>query len=505
MSRFASALAPFVPASAGRPNYVPPKGTLDRLHARRRVLATARRLRDGRWREALIEAGRTQHYFRSVLRGASDRTLNTVDAGVLVEHVNLVRLAAQMHAAIVCGEPARLGVPEEFAAQAAALDRIRAASQLDARLLEAADIVHVEGECAVRVERSPSGAIVVVEDNERCLPVGPAGGDGQPTVWERRWITERPDPASKGAVVRYLRVERDAAGAVDQEAYRSKNNSSDVLQDLAALRRVELAEAIGPDAAVPPERTETGLAVPLTVQMVRERVRGNPVGLFPESELCLLDETMAGLSQYARARDLHLSPKMRVPMDAIDRRTGQVDTTVEYFADPDRIFEYVTLDMRLGESLQGIFAMLRLALTQARMSPALLGLKSGEGAAPATLGQLRLESTNTLAAARQTATYFEPALSRLLTTACLVDSAIGLNGYDTAPVSVRLTPELPRSFLDRVEEQERALAAGVTSRRRAVAAIHGEAQADAVAAEIAADEAMRAKQQAAASFGAAGM
>lgn len=513
MSRLATpSIPPFVPVSAGRPGYIPPKGTLARLRERRRVRAIARGLRDGKWRETLVDAGRTQHFFRRALRGADDaKSASVVDTGVLIEHVNTVRLVAQMHASIVCGEPVRIGVPEEFAAQAAALDRIRAASLLDARLLEAADIVHVEGECAVRVERGEAGATISIDDNDLALPVGPDGIDGQPTVWERRWIVERPGQRAGdagGRPRRYIRVERHGAGYVDQEAYRAKNDGLETHEDLETLTRATLAEALGDGGTggtpVPPERTLTGVAHPLIVQLARERVRGVLTGLFPEGDLSLMDSTMAGLSQVSRARDLHLSPKMRVPSGAINPRTGTADVG-EVFEDPNKQAEYLHLDLKLSEGLQAVYAVLRLALVQARMSPALLGLKSGEGAAPATLGQLRLESTNTLTAARQTATYLNPAIGRLLTIACLVDSSIGLNGYDVAPVTATLTPELPRSFLDRVEEQERALAAGVTSRRRAVAAIHGEAQADAVAAEIEADEEARSKRQAAASFGAAGM
>lgn len=479
-----------VAGGAGAPGYVTPAATLDALRARRRVRRMVRDIVEGRWRRVLIDLQMSQFRWPEI-----ESHSGTIQA--MLTKINVVRLAIDMHASVLVGTMPSIGVPGEFAEQRAALAGIAERSMLHALLLRAARKLTAEAECAVRVDAS-AGVALTEEDNERCLPVGPDGPDGQPSVWERRWLIER---EIGRRVDRYLRVERHIVrggrGVVEQEAYLT--DSVDVIQDLASLERVGLARAIGAEAAAAtPELAETGAERPLVVRMVHAYADGEPVFLLGEHDLDLVDSATAAVTSLARTHKLHATPKVRVPDHMVDRRTGRVNLSEDAVTDPDRVYEYITVDAKLGDMLDYMDRMLGVLLVVLRVSQALIGVKLGGGATPDSYDKLRLEATNTLAHARAAAAYVGPALGRVLTIASQVESAMPMRGYAVAPVSVKMRPQLPRDQVEIAREQRELLEAGLTDRRSALAEIHGEDEADArlAAVERDLDEATRRQRDA---------
>lgn len=501
MSRFAATIPAPPPGPADRPGYITPKRTIDRLREERRVRRIARALYDGRWREVLITAAATQFLFRAAPAGD---VKERVDIKTIFAHLNIVELCVDMHAEVLMDSDVEAVIPKAFAAQAEAIARIRGACLLDATLIEGARTAYLEGFAALRADLDAAGnAVLVLEDNDVCFPVGPDAPDRQPTVWERRWLIEREHPTKKGEKVRFIRVERHRAGLVEHEAYLSE--SAEVLQEIEKLKRVAVAEAVGGAGEVPPDRIETGVPFPLVTRIVRKMQRGRPVLLFNEETLSLLDANAAVLSQVCRGHGLHFAARMRVLADMVDKRTGKVDATQEAFIDPNKQVEYIIADLKLEEGLRNWERLLRAGLTQARMAPALVGINPGEGAQTMSAENRRIQATTTLSCAGGAQQQAEPALGRALTVACMLDTRQGLRGYDVADVSAVLKPDIPSDIMDRIERQERMVAAGLQSRRRAVAAIHGEQHADAIVAEIEGDEKAKSDAIAAASFAAVGI
>ena len=66
---------------------------------------------------------------------------------------------------------------------------------------------------------------------------------------------------------------------------------------------------------------------------------------------------------------------------------------LEAFIDPEGKVGYVSLAAEFDALSRFMDRMVRFALTDLQMSPALIGLKVGDGAAPDTVDKLRLEST----------------------------------------------------------------------------------------------------------------
>lgn len=497
MSRLAAPIPAAIPAAA--PASVPMAGSrmLARLRQERTARHTMRRLRDGEWREIFVEAEQTQNLYRAVAAG----TLvdGKVRAETLAEHVNFIRLAIEMHAAILTLAPVVVELGEEFARQAKAIEEMRARCLFDQTLQEAAACVWTEGRCMLRVLVEDGRVVISIEDNDVCIPVGRTLPSGQPEAIERRWVVERPDPSDSRKTRLYLRVERhravrDVGGVIEQEAYQTQ--SSDVLVDISALPRVPLAMAIGPEAAaLLPDVTATGLPHPMIVVLVRERAQGAAQMLLPPGDLCLADSVMASISQMSRAASQHMAPKLIL---AIAEQMGSgslADAGRDVIVDPSGQVRYLSHSMDINQALARINAMLGLALTSCRMSPALVGLRTNQGATPPTADQLRRESTNTLTAATTAQGYFEPALARLLYIASLVQARIEGDIWPVAMPGVKLSPGIPQPPQEVASEQSELLAAGLTSKRRAVAVIHGEAQADAVLAEIREDQQAAARAQ----------
>ncbi|MBL0920740.1 MAG: hypothetical protein IBJ10_01285 [Phycisphaerales bacterium] len=463
------------------------------------------RLYRGEWFEALVCDRRTQHLFRHMERHGGR-------IAPLLEKLNIFRLAVNMHADITGLNPVTLDVPGEFEAQWERLRAIRAASLFDAAFHEALKCASLYGAAPFRVDRAPGssggGAVVTLDDPAETFALGEDGPDGQPTVWERRWTVRREDAAAR-RVRTCLRVQRHrvsgTGGVVEEEAYAVDGGGCDLLADLRRLRRVALAEALGTNMpAGLRDSTPTGVPFPLLVRIANSTWRGEPEARLPEAEIDLIDQTAASLSQVARAMAQHAAPKLRWP-ERLVGEDGVIDATIEAFADPDKEAEYIEVKFAFEPMLRFLDRALQNLATAMEITPALLGVEVQSGQAADSYRKLALKATQTLAAARRGVLTIKPALERLWTIASAVDSASGLTvgGYDVAPVEVILRPEIPRERIDAVEEQEAMLRAGLTSRFRAIAELHGEDQAEVILAEIEAEEGRAAQRQQTALFGAA--
>lgn len=480
------------PKTAG---YVAPAGMLAELRRRRRVRHIFRDLHSGRWARVLLDLQLSQHRYRSLARHSGK-------IEPLLAKVNFFRLANSFHATVAAGNPVQTVVADGFDEQSDAIDAIRTTCLFDTLLMEAVRAINIDGEAPLRVSVGDSGTVIIQDDPDQTFPVGPAGPDGQPTVWERRWIVERKDSFHR--VSRFLRVERhrmlNGRGVIEQEAYRAASDQSwalsDVLVDLDSLTRVEVAAAVQDPT---PDLVETGAAWPAIVQLVADRERGEPMGKIAEHDLDIIDESAAAFSRMSRAHDLHAQPLLRVSDQMVDAKTGRVQLGDDGVIDPEKLVEYISQGFDLGTMLEALDRILGLQLVMLRMSQALLGFKMGGGSAPDSYDKLRLEGTNTLAWAKQTATYCAPALGRLFTVATEIDSRLPLRGYATAPVTVEMRPELPKDRVELAREMGEMLGGTVPliAHRDALARLWGEREADGMLERIREDQAEKARQGAA--------
>lgn len=492
------------PADGTAPGYVAPRRILDALRERRRVRRMLRDIHDGNWRRVLLQL-QTSQYAWPKLQAHGGKIAE------LLTKVNLVKLAMTMHADVLVGTMPTISVPDGFEEHRAVLAGLERENMLDGLLHSVARKVNIEAEAALRVDVSDGGgrggrAVLRLDDNDRTLPVGPDGPDLQPTVWERRWIIERPNPANSKKPLLYLRVERhravDGRGVVEQEVYKAE--SDDVLVGLEDLGRVTL-ESVGLGGVGGlPEIVETGATRPLITRFVQDYYDGEPEFAVQESDLDLIDTVTAAMSGLARTHALHARPKVRIGEEMVDKKTGQVDLTTDAIVDPNKQFEYLTATHQLDQMLSFMDRMLTLLLIVLQMSQSLLGAKLGGGAAPDSYDKLRLEATNTLSYAKRSAVYFGPALERTLTTAGEVESSLPLRGFALGTVNVKMRPELPKDQIDLGRELAELRREGLIDQRTALARLHGEEIADQMMAAIEADQAREAAHQQSALFGAVG-
>lgn len=480
------------------PGYVASEQVLKELKARRWMRRLFRQLVDGEWKKALIGGGLTQHHWREMTKTGAD---SFAKIETMVQNVTLLRTAMVLRADIITANGVTHLVREGYDEQAEALSGMRGASFFDARYHEACVQTNIEAECPIRIDVHPDlGAVLCVDSNDQTFPVGPDGPDGQPTVWERRWLIEKA-AVGRSKPDRYLRVERHWApggvGRVDQEVY--KTDDTEILADLSTLDRVSLRSVLG-DAA-PLDSIETGASGPLIVQLVNYRMRGRPVGVLSTGDVSMIDAFAAQLTQIARTMDLHGDPLVRVPEEALDRNGVTDILRGGAFVDPQQLLQYVVAEFKFDAMAQFLRMLMHIMLIQCDMAPALIGWKPDGGAAPDSYDKLRLEATATLASANRSKLYHVNALERLLTVASQVDAHLPGRGYAVAPVDVKITPELPKDQLQLAREQAEMLASGLTSERRAIATIHGEDQVDAVMEEIEADRKNKAALAQASVFG----
>lgn len=487
------------PGYGGGPQWRASEAALDRARNKRRIGQVMDRLYRGEWATALLDEHRSQWLYPQTRR--DDGSIKN-----LVQRVNLLRLAVDMHADIQSLNPVVLAVPDGFEIQRDRLDAIRRGCMFDSSLHEAFITTSLHAAADFRIDRERDRACIRLEDPERVLGLGELGPDGQPEVFERRWIIEREGRAGEKQERTILRVERHrapgGAGVIEQEAYEAAG--CDVCADLSTITRLSLDEALGAGHGLA-DSTPTGMDAPLIVRLVNTRHRGAPQTRIPEAEIDVLDASTVALSSAATAFRNHGLPKLRVTQAMIDPNTGAVDLTQDALLDPHKAVEYIQATIDLQAITSFVDRCLEHLTTTLAMTPALLGVKHSGGAAPDTFRKLALEATVTEAAARRSRLYAEPALDRLFTLASRIDSTIGLGGYAVAPVDSRLRPELPISEVDLSDLLGAQILAGVTSRRTAIARLHGEDRAEEEMARIDEERIADSQRQLAALGGAIGV
>lgn len=487
-----------------------------REHARNMDL-----LVEGQWAKALIEAQRTQHYYRKVLASRGAGGTDAAEPRQLLEKINLVRLAVQLHATILTADAPVTTPVAGFEPLAGVVGEIQDRSHWPVMCAQAAYECATRGACVLLAMNGPRGATIEIGNDEQWLPMGSIDARGQPEFWERRWIVKRMVGREER---KYLRVERHTiqshrseSGAtkdtaarghvIEQEAYAT--DSSETLCELDPAKRVTLAEALGAEvAARTPEVQATGLPVLPIVWMARGLRRNWPRPLLPDGEIDALDNLAATHTRLSRVHELHGSPKLRVSEGMRDPATGRVDATAEAVIDPEQIVGYIALQAELAEMLSYLDRITEAVLVILEVSPALLGIRLSGGATPDSYDKLRLESSHTLSAGRRAAPYMAEALARVMTAALWIESQRPLGGWTlpadgSAVVSARVEPRLPREAIDLAREQRELLEAGLTSKRRAVMALHGEDW-EAVMDEIEEDDAARTALEKARSWSAVG-
>jgi hypothetical protein len=437
-------------SAQAKPAWLPEEGVLARLRTMRRDRRLLRSLIDGDLRAALLDTGATQHKWSKILRRDAD---GSESANEMVININVIDLAMEMHAIIATGTPMTIAMDgddddAQDARQSAFLDRFRRENLFDAQAYETAYAANAEGVCTLRVGQHEGEPAIFTEDPDTALPLGPDGPDGQPTVWERRWVIERAPTATNRNRERFLRVERqrriNGAWTIESEAYAT--DTKDTLLDLAELKRVPLAKALAPGEALPPEIAPSGLRDCTLMRYYTSRYRGTVRPRIRRGDLSLVDAVAAAITRMARVAAIHGDPKWRVPPNLI-KADGTVDISDVTFDDPERLLEMIAQAFD-WEGIAMVFrTLIQWFLTQTRMSASLIGFKPDGGAAPDTVEKLTLEATVTLAVAKQASIYMDAAFGRMLTTLCELHAMTALGsegGYPVRPVRANLHPELPK-------------------------------------------------------------
>lgn len=490
------------------PRYAPSRSKINELRRDRQTRWMMRDLYSGRWAKVLIDTGLTQHHFPNIAKGSPEH-VHRIDP--LIQKFNVFKLACLVHADVNAGVPPLISVDEDlYPRQKQAMKSIGDRCLIENLYLRANQRAAVEASAVVHacidadILSPTQGAVLTLGDNDEWLPVGPVGPDGQPRVWERRWLVTR---RVGGKDQMFVRVERywspNRAVLVENEAYRV--DSADTIVDLSdrdRCKRVPLTQAIGSEAAsrVPEIRQLNTPYVPVISLFRFMNQDDKPEGLIGKDDIDLLDEVLGAFSQWSRGRSLHATPKLRVGEMHVDEKTGQVDLRLEAFTDREKVIEYIEIKFELDKLLQSLDRTISYALAQMQMSTMLLGLDPAGGQAE-TSDSRRYKAMSTLSAASRTVPVQGPAMSRICTVACALESSADM-GWAYGEVTFTPRPEIPRDKLDRVREQSEMLASGVTSVKRAVEAIHGEDVAPEVLEEIAEDEKRRNEQQRSALFGA---
>lgn len=475
MSQFSPTIASFIPSAAD----------ITRAQERRRLRRMFRDLAKGCWRRVLMDMKKTQHLFPSVLK--NDGTF-----GEMLVKFNVFNVALKWHGVVAVGNPVKINVDGDNPDQIKAITQIRQRCLFDARMAQAIRLVNREAEAFFCIHNTDRGVVLALEDNERTFAIGPDGVDGQPAAIDRRWIIERADPANQRKKRYYLRIERHTAGRIEHIAYQTE--SSDLLQDESKLVRVPLARAVGTElAASMQEVVETGLEHPAIVRLVADEEDGDPAFIVNEHDIDLFDALAAAFSRLARTAEQHGDPKMRAAPEHVNPKTGQFTENRVLF-DPEKEVEYIQADFKLEQLLEIMDSILDMALMQLQVSKSLVGLKAG--AAAESYEAKVLDSTATLARAKATATYVEPALGRLFTDASHIESRRPDRGFAVSVVTVEMRPEIPKSTKELVSELGDMVERRLTSHRRALAVIHGDDQAEQVRAEIIEEEEQAATREA---------
>jgi hypothetical protein len=483
-----------------------PESKLCELREARAARKLSRDIYEGKITKVLLDAQRTQHLFRPMKRHDGK-----VEA--FLQFFNAVRTAHNMHADIMANEPATITVAEEFAEQRVSIDGIRDRSLWDSTFHEACLTASVESYALIRADRDRFGeANLCVLDNDEWFPVGAPGPDGQPLVFERRWIIERKAPGGgtgRAEKKRFLRIERyrkrelDGRAIVEQEAWATE--SCDVLQCTAKLSRIPLASALPEGAIVPADVTVLDLDDLPIVQIVNHRYRNKPQLRVGEHNLAIIDQSAASLSQLARAVAMHGTPKFRVTEKQVDKKTGKINLSAEGFEDPDKVIETIRVDFQFDALVTILDRVVKWMLISMETSPALIGIKMGDGSNPDTVDKLRLESTLMLSAAKRAIPNMRPAIERVWTVATLIESlSVPAGGWPITQVQVKLHPGIPVDDTEKARAQAELRNSGLTSRAEAVRVIHGEDRAEQILAEIAEEESAAIRNQQAAIFGAVG-
>lgn len=495
------------PTCPATPGYCAHDSWIDKARCDREWRMLSRKIFNGEIAKVLLGLQRTQHMFKPVLKHGGK-------IEPLLEFFNVVRAAHLLHADIMANDPATISVPEEFVEQRASIDGIRDRSLWDSTYHEACITTSVEAWAYIRAERLRTGHVAIsIQDNDEWVSVGPPGPDAQPTVLERRWIVERrsstPSGVGREDKKRHLRVERhrvreeDGAYIVEQEAY--STDRCEILVDINGLKRVPLSAALHEGAAVPPDVTVLDLASLPIVQLVNARYRGVPILRVGEHNLSIIDQCAASLSQMARLIAMHAAPKFRVGEKHVDEKTGAVNMSADVFVDPDAVIQPITVASQFDSMLEFLHMTTKWMMISTEMSPALMGMKMGDGSNPDTVDKLRLESTVTLAAAQRAESNHRPALERLWSVATYLESASApAGGWPVAPVHIELNPAIPVSAQERNREQLELLAGGATSVDEVFRVIHGEERGPRLLAEKRAEDERSIARQQAALFGSVG-
>lgn len=503
MSRLAPTMSPaelaMLRAATGGQEWHASPAQLARQREARRRRRFAVELVRGDIRKALIEEGHTQERYRMVTASGPRNTERVVQ---LVSDLGVLDKAYWMMAGIVAGQPITVQLDEAYQEQSDAIDAMQDRCLWDQTYKSSVYNACIEDAVALRVSvhagSGPSAGVVVTEESlDDCMPLGERGPDGQPTVWERRWIVERTIPGGR-TKQRYLRVERHRApggvGLVEQRVYKAR--SSDTLVDTATLEEVDLSAVLEPGSLIQRD-TLTRASYPMVVELAHSIIRGRPAHRLKKSDISLVDHVTGSSSQIRRSHAMHASPKMRIVDSMIDPQTGKADVSQDTVVDPDKEVEYIIAQLKTTEMIEELRMLLHWLLITSDVAPALLGIKTEGGAAPDSYDKLRLQTTTTRVAAMGVAGVHEPALARLMYVASQVQSALPMQGWAVDMPDVKVNWDIPRDQVQVARDLAEIRGHGLSSEIRTLTEYHGSrVVAEEVLAEIEAERASRAASQA---------
>jgi hypothetical protein len=407
---------------------------------------------DGRHREYYLDEGRTQFDFPEVrvATGSGDAVRR------MYVTYNLLGLISYKGADLLMGQPPVLVAAD--AGQQAALSELADRTALHRVLYQACVDSSYEGEafleCVIDTASGRPEVYIQQLPADEMFPVGRMGFDGQYAAYRRITLAEK---QVEGRTVKYALETTYQRGSITRAAF--------VLADEGQRQQVSLAEF--PSSPPLTEVTPTLISANTVTWIPNMLSRGRVVSDYDGAQ-ALQDEVNAKTTQLARVLAKHSDPKLALPAEAADPKTGTVRSDAEayFYRTGEQLPSYITWNAELESAIKDRAFAVNALLIMTETSPVLLGLK--EGAAPDAYKKVRLESLNSVQRGMRKATLWASGVKRLLNVAQELEQFTAAGGYAMGPISVEFRDGLPIDEGDLADTISTHRAAGTMSRRRAL-------------------------------------
>jgi hypothetical protein len=414
----------------------------------------ARLLFDGKHREYFLNENRTQWDFRPQRVGGAwgDRIFQ------LYVTFNILKLISIKGADLLFLEDALLRVEDD--AQDKAIADLIQRCDLHTRFHEWAVTGSYEAESILESIVENGEVYLQSLPTEEVFPIGKPSPNGQYRQYVRYSVT-RIGPGN--ALVPILLMTTYLPGSISRRLYQ--------LDDKGAIVR-EIDLRLWPlDAGEPPLEADVATGIDdITITWIPNfRDRQRTISDY-DGAIELQDTLNAKVTQLGRVLAKHSDPKLALPLRSANELGGQrSDYEVEFYDNPEEIPKYIVWDAELkAASEDRDFALNALCLAT-EMSPALLGLKTGNASNHATAYKtIRLESYNSISKAARKGKYWRAGIRRAIGVCQALENTIPGIRYDQTPIGVETRDGIPVDDLEQAQRQATLRSAGLMSLKRGI-------------------------------------